>query len=208
MVAHIRKATEGKVSAENTHPFVRDLWGETWVFAHNGDLKDFFPETGIVYRPTGQTDSERAFCYLFDQLASRFNNQPGVVELAAYLNIFSRKIAHHGTFNFLLSNGSLLIAHCSTELYWTQRKPPYGKLELVDTRLSVDLSEINLHGENMVVLATKPLTRGEAWHPMGRGEIRVFENGHLAYDVLPDSPNFKTPFDWNQAWVNQQIILS
>lgn len=102
----------------------------------------------------------------------------------------------------------MLIAHCSTELYWTQRKPPYGKLELVDTRVSVDLSEINLHGENMVVLATKPLTRGEAWHPMGRGEIRVFENGHLAYDVLPDSPNFKTPFDWNQAWVNQQIILS
>lgn len=91
VVAHIRKATEGKVSAENTHPFVRDLWGETWVFAHNGDLKNFFPETGIVYRPTGQTDSERAFCYLFDQLASRFNNQPGVVELTAYLKILTPK---------------------------------------------------------------------------------------------------------------------
>lgn len=208
VVAHIRKATEGQVSAENTHPFVRDLWGETWAFAHNGDLKDFYPATGLDYQPTGQTDSERAFCHICYQLASRFEVKPNLVELIAYLKVLSKDIARHGTFNFLLSNGTLLIAHCSTELYWTQRKVPYGKLELVDTQLSVDLSEINQQGETMVVLVTKPLTRGEAWHPMGAGEIRVFESGRLAHDVLPDPPIYKTPADWNQAWARQQIILS
>ena len=43
VVAHVRKATVGKVTLENCHPFGRELWGRYWVFAHNGDLKDFNP---------------------------------------------------------------------------------------------------------------------------------------------------------------------
>ena len=27
VIAHIRKATQGRVALENTHPFVRELWG-------------------------------------------------------------------------------------------------------------------------------------------------------------------------------------
>jgi glutamine amidotransferase len=43
VIAHIRKATQGRVALENCHPFVRELWGRYWVFAHNGDLQDFQP---------------------------------------------------------------------------------------------------------------------------------------------------------------------
>ncbi|HSQ03512.1 MAG TPA: class II glutamine amidotransferase, partial [Burkholderiales bacterium] len=43
VIAHIRKATCGRVALENTHPFQRELWGQYWVFAHNGTLKDFAP---------------------------------------------------------------------------------------------------------------------------------------------------------------------
>jgi predicted glutamine amidotransferase len=43
VIAHIRKATQGRVALENTHPFVRELWGRYWVFAHNGNLRDFAP---------------------------------------------------------------------------------------------------------------------------------------------------------------------
>ncbi|CAG0967125.1 partial Putative glutamine amidotransferase YafJ, partial [Rhodocyclaceae bacterium] len=35
-IAHIRKATQGAVGLENTHPFMRELWGRYWIFAHNG----------------------------------------------------------------------------------------------------------------------------------------------------------------------------
>ena len=42
-VGHIRKRTQGPTTLANTHPFVRELWGRYWVFAHNGDLKDFRP---------------------------------------------------------------------------------------------------------------------------------------------------------------------
>jgi len=43
VVAHIRKATQGPVALENSHPFKRELWGRSWVFAHNGHLKLFTP---------------------------------------------------------------------------------------------------------------------------------------------------------------------
>lgn len=208
VLAHIRKATEGEVSRENTHPFVRDLWGETWAFAHNGDLKEFYPEPGGEYRPVGQTDSERAFCHLLNRLTERFPYKPDLPELIIYLKTLSQHIAQHGAFNFLLSNGSVLITHCSTELYWTQRAPPYSRLTLLDTEFSIDLSELNDQGETMIVLATKPLTRGEAWCPMGRGEIRVFENGHLAFKLLPEVSVYKTLADWNLAWAIQQVIVS
>ena len=41
IIAHVRKATIGEVSLENAHPFIRELWGRQWVFAHNGDLKGY-----------------------------------------------------------------------------------------------------------------------------------------------------------------------
>src|SRR5258707_2175452 len=39
VIAHIRKATKRAVALENTHPFVRELWGHYWNFAHNGTLE-------------------------------------------------------------------------------------------------------------------------------------------------------------------------
>ena len=38
VIAHIRKATQGEVNLANTHPFMREMWGRYWIFAHNGNL--------------------------------------------------------------------------------------------------------------------------------------------------------------------------
>ena len=62
VIAHIRKATQGRVALENCHPFVRKLWGRYWVFAHNGNLKDFEPKLHASFKPVVDTDSELAFC--------------------------------------------------------------------------------------------------------------------------------------------------
>jgi len=48
---------------------VRELWGRYWVFAHNGDLKDYAPRLHGNFRPVGDADSERAFCWLMQELA-------------------------------------------------------------------------------------------------------------------------------------------
>ena len=48
VIAHIRKATKGAVGLENTHPFMRELWGRYWIFAHNGTLNDFAPPCAVT----------------------------------------------------------------------------------------------------------------------------------------------------------------
>jgi predicted glutamine amidotransferase len=114
VIAHIRKATQGQVRLENTHPFVRELWGRYWVFAHNGDLKDFHPRLHGAFRPVGDTDSERAFCWLMQELAKAHAGVPGIDELSCTLRELLPQLARHGTFNLLLSNGQALWAHATT----------------------------------------------------------------------------------------------
>ena len=57
IICHIRKATQGVVSLENCHPFVRELRWRYWVFAHNGNLENYAPRLHGGFRPVGQTDS-------------------------------------------------------------------------------------------------------------------------------------------------------
>jgi predicted glutamine amidotransferase len=85
VIAHIRKATQGRVALENTHPFVRELWGRYWVLAHNGDLKGFAPRLHGAFRPVGDTDSERAFCWLMQELAKAHAGVPSIAELSCTL---------------------------------------------------------------------------------------------------------------------------
>jgi len=81
VISHIRKATQGQVALENCHPFVRELWGRYWVFAHNGNLENFEPRLHGSFRPVGQTDSEQAFCWLMQELAKSHASVPSVAEL-------------------------------------------------------------------------------------------------------------------------------
>lgn len=85
VIAHIRKATQGEVSLRNCHPFVRELWGRYWVFAHNGDLKGFEPRLHSHFRPVGSTDSERAFCWILQELAKSHAGVPSIQELTITL---------------------------------------------------------------------------------------------------------------------------
>ena len=72
VIAHIRKATQGEVNLQNCHPFMREMWGQHWVFAHNGNLIGFKPELDGHYNPVGSTDSEAAFCMLLQTLRASF----------------------------------------------------------------------------------------------------------------------------------------
>jgi glutamine amidotransferase len=63
VIAHIRKATQGKITLENSHPFIRELWGRQWIFAHNGDLHHFDPPLTGRFTPIGNTDSERILLF-------------------------------------------------------------------------------------------------------------------------------------------------
>jgi predicted glutamine amidotransferase len=177
VIAHIRKATQGRVGLENCHPFVRELWGRYWVFAHNGDLKGFSPKLHAAFRPVGDTDSERAFCWLLQELAKNHASVPTVEALTQTLHELVPHVAAHGTFNFMLSNGQALWAHCSTHLHWLARRHPFSHARLQDEDLTVNFAEVTTPADRVAVVVTEPLTRDEPWVRFEPGELRAFVNG-------------------------------
>ena len=179
VIAHIRKATQGRIALENCHPFVRELWGRYWVFAHNGDLKDFAPRLHASFRPVGSTDSERAFCWIMQELAKSHADVPSVRELSITLRELAGGIAPHGTFNFLLSNGQALWAHASTSLYYVERRHPFAHATLSDEDVSVNFEEHTRPTDRVAVVVTAPLTTNETWTAFAPGELKVFEDGVL-----------------------------
>ena len=177
IVAHIRKATQGKVALENTHPFVRELWGRYWVFAHNGDLGNYRPRLHGAFRPVGGTDSELAFCWLMQEIAKAHASVPSVAELSATLAELLPQVARHGVFNAMLCNGQALWAHCSTRLFHIVRQHPFRRASLQDDDLTVDFAEQTSPADRVAVVVTEPLTKDETWHAFAAGELRVFEGG-------------------------------
>lgn len=179
VVAHVRKATVGAVTLENCHPFMRELWGRYWFFAHNGDLKDFHPPLHGSFKPVGSTDSELAFCWLMQELNKAHASVPTPQELTHTLRDLAPWIAKHGTFNFLLSNGQALWAHASTHLHYVLRQHPFNTVQLKDEEVTVDLSELNGPDDKLAIVVTQPLTTNENWIAMQPGEMRVFVEGSL-----------------------------
>ena len=179
ILAHIRKATQGSVALENTHPFVRELWGRYWVFAHNGNLAGYAPRLHASFRPVGQTDSERAFCWLMQELAKAHASVPPIGELTATLRELARAPAAHGSFNFLLSNGQALWAHCSTRLHHLVRQAPFRSARLQDEDVSVNFAEATTPTDRVAVIVTEPLTVDEAWSAFVPGQLEVFVDGAM-----------------------------
>jgi predicted glutamine amidotransferase len=178
VIAHIRKATQGRVALENTHPFVRELWGRYWGLAHNGDLKGFTPRLHAAFRPVGDTDSERAFCWLMQELAKAHASVPSVPELTLTLRELLPQPAAHGNFNVLLSNGQALWAFCSTRLHCIERAHPFGRATLADDDVTVDFGSLTTPDDRVAVIATEPMTSNETWTALAPGELGCFVGGH------------------------------
>ncbi len=177
VIAHIRKATQGRVALENCHPFVRELWGRYWVFAHNGNLEGFHPRLHAAFQPVGSTDSERAFCWLMQELAKSHAGVPSIQELTLTLRELAPQIARHGTFNFMLSNGQALWAHASTKLHYVERRHPFAHARLADEDLSINFADHTDPSDRVAVVVTAPLTVNENWVPFEAGELKVFVDG-------------------------------
>ncbi len=179
VICHIRKANRGKVSLENTHPFVRQMWGMNWCFAHNGQLKGIKKLPLVHFTPVGTTDSEYAFCWLLDQLKKSYKKPPTPKQLWKKIQSLCQQLSTHGVFNMLLCDSKYLYAFCSTKLVWVTRKAPFGRAVLVDDEVEVDFAKHNDENEVITVIATAPLTHNEAWFRAEKKEFLVFQDGIL-----------------------------
>jgi glutamine amidotransferase len=187
VVGHVRKATQGEVALVNCHPFVREWRGRYWSFCHHGDLKAFEPLLSGPYRPVGSTDSERAFCWILQELDLLFRwdeDLPWRV-LARELAALAEDIGQHGNFNFLLSDGESLFVRAATRLHCVERQHPFPRVQLVDRDLGMDLAVANHPGDRMTLVATEPLTRDEPWQALEPGELLVLREGSCVERLLP-----------------------
>ncbi|TGK07518.1 class II glutamine amidotransferase [Leptospira semungkisensis] len=180
IISHIRKANRGKVDLMNTHPFVRELWGQYWTFAHNGQLKGIKKETLKDFFPVGTTDSEHGFCWFLSQLKKKFKERPkNETLLAQEIRKLLSKLGSMGVSNLLVSDSKYLYAYCSTKLVYITRHSPFGEAQLIDADLSIDFRKHTGPKDVVTVLATAPLTQNEVWTSLQPGEFQVWKEGKL-----------------------------
>jgi glutamine amidotransferase len=179
VISHIRRANRGKVALENTHPFTRELWGRSWNFAHNGQLRGIKKYTLSHYSPIGTTDSEHAFCWMLDRLRERWREAPKPEALDRAIEKLCRSLAELGVFNLLLSDSRTLYCHCSTKLAYLTRRSPFGPATLLDQDMRVDFAREASPNDIVTVVATQPLTSDEPWQTMARGTLLVLRDGKI-----------------------------
>ncbi|MFA5241254.1 MAG: class II glutamine amidotransferase [Sulfuricella sp.] len=166
IVAHIRKAKFPPINTlNNTHPFQRVCCGRGWVFAHNGLVPDIVEmeqaNDSPICWPTGDTDSEYAFCHLLSHIAQNIRHSPAADSSASFATVamVSELIASHGKFNFLMSEGEYLIAYGHDRLHYLERHSAAAA---------------------SVMIVTEPLNGDAGWTPFAAGELRIYRLGKLA----------------------------
>lgn len=207
-ISHIRQANVGKVRLDNTHPFIREMHGEAWTFAHNGQLACLDDYKGLSYQPIGTTDSEQVFCWLLSEIRSWVDQGTIGNDLFSRIHQSCLMLDEHGVFNIMLSNGQFLLVYCSTTLHYLIRKRPFAKASLSDCPITIDFSEHTTEQDKVTVIASQPLTLDETWHPLKAGELMVFGAGDIIYQAQEVPPvDIPEAIVLRAATLNSQVNL-
>ncbi|WBT38038.1 class II glutamine amidotransferase [Hyphomicrobium sp. DMF-1] len=185
VVAHIRRATQGAVSLGNTQPFVRELWGRTHTFAHNGNLGTALSAsrvTALRFWPIGETDSEAAFCAFLDDIA---RTDGSAADIHARFADTVRRLRAMGPANILYAGGGRLWVHAD------RRKQPSGAIEppglwllersCAPNGAADETAPFTVSGDalKVVLVASVPLS-AEPWRPLPRGAVLEIAGGRIA----------------------------
>jgi predicted glutamine amidotransferase len=173
-VAHVRYASTGAVSPQNTHPFEQD--GR--LFAHNGvigDLGTLERELGdAMGYVQGDTDSERFFALITREIKRAGQVGEGIVSAARWvaenLPVFALNLV-------LITDGDLWALRYPDvhELHILERVAggPSGKrhLEHASARGTVRVRSGELAQAPAVIVATEEMDADAGWRDLGAGEL-------------------------------------
>ena len=190
IIAHVRRATVGDISIENTHPFVWDRW----TFAHNGTVAGFDilrnqlesetkPE--LQKQRTGQTDSEQYFLWLVSR-AEKYT-RPGLSanEIADFKGVLQSSVKQLAErcnavapdeitrLNFMLTDGELMIACRWNHSLFTVRREGVYECEICGIPHIHHHATIN---HRSVSIASEPVTH-EQWEEVENHSIIAFNLG-------------------------------
>ncbi len=185
-VSHIRFATIGGRTVENTHPFAMD----DRVFVHNGVIEglDRLEDriAGTMSLVEGETDSERFFALMTKEIRERGDVLAGIAAavrwIAATLPLYS--------LNFVLASCGELWAFrypASHALYVLQRGlgGPHGSRALHQASPTLRVHVPHLARHPSVVVASEPLDDNPAWRILLPGELmHVSRDLRITSDVL------------------------
>jgi glutamine amidotransferase len=173
-VAHVRYASNGGLTHENTHPFEQ----EQRIFAHNGvigELAALERELNDYMRYVhGDTDSERFFALITREIEQRGAVGEGITAAANWVadNVPVLSV------NFILITGGELWAlryPDTHELHMLQRQAggPTGQrpLEHRSPRGRIHVGSGELDERPAVIVATEVMDDDPGWRELGSGEL-------------------------------------
>jgi len=129
-------------------------------------------------------DYQLAYANKAEYLKNTFRKKPSEMEIFEAIQKVTKELAQHGTFNFILSNGEWMIAHCSTNLHYVMRQAPFGKAHRIDDDGVIDFSDYAKEGDKVNIITTFPLTKDENWTKMENGGFVFFKNGNKIAEVI------------------------
>jgi len=186
IISHLRRATEGDLTLQNTQPFVRYMAKRAHAFAHNGHVPDIrLPSVNSCMLPVGDTDSERLFAVLLSRLEPLWKSAvtPALKDRLGVVEEVAAVARDSGAANFIYCDGVTMFVHghrhtmpgqaVSTDpgLYVLERQGSGSEFEAPCKGIGCD-DNIG----RQCVAATIPLD-DQGWVPLGAGEIACVEQG-------------------------------
>jgi predicted glutamine amidotransferase len=195
VLAHIRKATHGKLSILNTHPF---QYGK-WTFAHNGNITELSQKKQKLLDKTskeispyclGETDSELIFYFLLtyiqkgsnlhdstpDLKVIMANLQAGLNDLAEIIGTLSIKdagISSENYLTFVLTNGPIMLAFNGglTLYYSTHKKLCPERLNCGSFTAACEKKSEQDEKVNHMIFSSEPLQGENIWYKVEAGQL-------------------------------------
>ena len=184
VIAHVRRATVGPPSLENTHPFSNGRW----IFAHNGTVPNFsrvrdkmIEHIDPLHRTEidGETDSEHIFRYLL----TLWSHHPEVSLLKTVQKGLRQVVAWAGEIdpnkkvglNIILTDGEQLIGSRLNRTLWYLHRD--------HTFVCTICGKPHVHhkaGEHYQSLevASEPITNEKAWKTIPNDSVFSVDQGY------------------------------
>jgi predicted glutamine amidotransferase len=195
VLAHIRKATQGKLSLTNTHPFQY----AKWTFAHNGNIKNFDAIKDEMLKfisPTlspyylGETDSELFFYFLLSYLEKEVDlhsENPDLKksmiqmekalahlnEIIGPLNIKDVGVPTDNYLTFVIANGPMMIGlNGGMCLYYSTHKKRCPERDTCASFApSCEALPDSSKKINHLIFSSEPLQGENIWIKMSPGQL-------------------------------------
>ncbi len=191
VIAHVRRATVGPPSIENTHPFVHGRW----IFAHNGTVPHFekvrdkmIEEIDPLHRTEilGATDSEHIFRYLLS-LSMRHPEtdlmktvRKGLTQIVTW----AQEIDPAATvgLNIVLTDGDRMVGSRMNRTLWFLERDETFTCPICSKPHTHHSAQTDYHA---LEIASEPITDEAGWKAVPNYTVFSVDNDYcLRYEVL------------------------